>query len=92
MVSMNYFDKTVDKVKTMVLNKKDQYYLGALYKQVKEGDASLDNSNITDPNELVIWNEWNQLRGINKEILMNKYCDYITLITNWQKISIYKND
>lgn len=89
---MNYFDKTADKVKTMVLNKKDQSYLGALYKQVKEGDASLDNSNISDPNELVVWNEWNKLRGINQEMLMNKYCDYITLITNWQKISFYKND
>ena len=89
---MNYFDKTADKVKTMVLNKKDQYYLEALYKQVKEGDASLDNSNISDPNELGVWNEWNKLRGINQEMLMNKYCDYITLITNWQKISFYKND
>ena len=89
---MNYFEKTADKVKTMVLNKKDQYYLAALYKQVKEGDASLDNSNITDPNELGVWNEWNKLRGINQEMLMNKYCDYITLITNWQKKSIYKYD
>ena len=78
---MNYFDKTADKVKTMVLNKRDQYYLAALYKQVKEGNASLDNSNITDPNELGVWNEWNKLKGINQEMLMNKYCDYITPVS-----------
>jgi acyl-CoA-binding protein len=92
MVSMNYFDRIADKAKTMVLNKIDQYYVGALYKQVKEGDASSDNSNITDPVELGIWNEWNKLRGMNQEIIMNKYCDYIKLITNWQEKDIYKYD
>ncbi len=92
MVSMNFFDKISEKVKTIILNKKDKYYIVALYKQVKEGDAPIDNSNITDPEELCIWNEWNKLRGINQELMMNKYCDYITLITNWQKKKIYKYD
>jgi acyl-CoA-binding protein len=90
MVSMNYFDKIAEKVKTLILNKRDQYYFGALYKQVKEGDAPTDNSNITDVDELGVWNEWNKLRGMNQEILLNKYCDYITLIINWQEKGIYK--
>jgi acyl-CoA-binding protein len=92
MVSMNYFDKIAEKVKILVLNKRDQYYFKALYKQVKEGDAPTDNSNITDPYELCIWNEWNKLRGNNQELMMNKYCDYITLILNWQNKKIYKYD
>jgi len=92
MVSISYFDKTVDKAKTLILNKRDKNYLAALYKQVKEGDAPIDNSNITDPDELDIWNEWNKLRGSYLEIIMNKYCDYITLIINWQQKNIYKYD
>ncbi len=92
MVSMNYFDKTAEKVKTLILNKQDKYYLTALYKQIKEGDASIDNSNITELDELGVWNEWNKLRGKNQEILMNKYCDYITLIINKQQKNIYKYD
>jgi acyl-CoA-binding protein len=90
MVSMNFFDKTAEKIKTFNLNKHDQYYFNALYKQVKEGNAPVDNSSITDIEELYIWNEWNKLRGTNQEIIMNKYCDYITLIINWQKKNIYK--
>jgi acyl-CoA-binding protein len=89
MVSMNYFDKTVDKAKTLTLNKRDKYYLEALYKQVKEGDVTKDNSDITDPDELDVWNEWNKLKGMKQEIVMNKYCDYITLIINWQEKNIY---
>ena len=92
MVSMNYFDKTAENAKTLILNRRDKYYLSALYKQVKEGDAPIDNSNITDPDELGVWNEWNKLRGTNQEIIMNKYCDYITLITGWQQKNFYKYD
>ena len=92
MVSMNFFDKKSEKFKTLILNKKDKYYLGALYKQVKEGDASIDNTNIIDPDELCIWNEWNKLRGNNQELVMNKYCDHLTLIINWQNKKIYKYD
>jgi acyl-CoA-binding protein len=90
MVSMNYFDKIAENVKSMILNKRDQYFLGALYRQIKEGNTTTDNSNITDVDELGVWNEWNKLRGMNQEILMNKYCDYITLIINWQEKGIYK--
>ncbi len=89
---MNYFDKIVEKTKTLKLNTRDKYYLAGLYKQVKEGDAPIDNSSITDQEELNVWTEWNKLRGMNQEILMNKYCDYITLITNWQEKNIYKYD
>ena len=87
---MNYFDKIAENVKSMILNKRDQYFLGALYRQIKEGNTTTDNSNITDVDELGVWNEWNKLRGMNQEILMNKYCDYITLIINWQEKGIYK--
>lgn len=92
MVSMNYFDKIVVKTKTLTLNRRDKYYLNGMYKQIKEGDASLDSSNITDSEELNEWNEWNKLRGINQELIMNKYCDYFTHITNLQERNIYKYD
>jgi hypothetical protein len=52
--------KPAFKIRT-ALNKYDQYYLDALYKQVKEGNAPTDNSSITDLDELGIWNEWNKL-------------------------------
>ena len=87
---MSFFDKTVEKAKTFVLNKGDQYYLDGLYKKVKEGDAPTDNSSITDPNELAIWNEWNKNGGMNQETAMNKYCDYISLIIDKQRRDIYK--
>lgn len=39
MVSMNYFDKIAEKVKTLVLNKRDQYYF-----RVATSSTKLDNS------------------------------------------------
>jgi acyl-CoA-binding protein len=92
MVSMSYFDKTVEKSSTLKLKKSDTYYLNGLYNQVKIGNAPIDSSNITDINELCVWNEWNKNRNMNQEICMNKYCDYITMIIGLQEKNVYKYD
>ena len=89
MVSMIFFQKNVEKVKTMEINNEDKYYLGGLYNQVMFGDNTTDNSKITDPDELGIWNEWNNDRGMIQEIAMNKYCDYINTINDLKKHNIY---
>ena len=75
-----------------IISSSEFLYFNALYKQVKEGNAPVDNSSITDIEELYIWNEWNKLRGNNQELVMNKYCDHLTLIINWQNKKIYKYD
>ena len=90
MVSMNFFQKNVEKLKTLEINTGDKYYLDGLYNQVMFGDNTTDNNKITDIDELGIWNEWNNNRGKNQEICMNKYCDYISIIINLQKGDIYK--
>jgi len=89
MVSMKFFENSVEKVKTMEINNEDKYYLGGLYNQVIFGDNNTDNTGITDPDELGIWNEWNKFRGMIQEIAMNKYCDYINTIIILQKNNIY---
>ena len=90
MVSMNFFQKNVEKLKLLEINTEDKYYLGGLYNQVMFGDNTTDNNKITDIDELGIWNEWNNNREKNQEICMNKYCDYISLIIDLQKSNIYK--
>jgi acyl-CoA-binding protein len=89
MVSMNFFKKNLEKVKTMEINNEDKYYLGGLYNQVMFGDNTTDNTGTTDPDELGIWNEWSKFRGMIKEIAMNKYCDYINTIIILQQNNIY---
>jgi len=90
MVSMNFFQKNVEKLKLLEINTEDKYYLSGLYNQVMFGDNTTDNNKITDIDELGIWNEWNNNREKNQEICMNKYCDYISLIIDLQKSNIYK--
>lgn len=89
MVSMNFFQSNVEKLKTMEINNEDKYYLGGLYNQVIFGDNTKNSNKITDPDELGIWNEWNNFRGMTQEIAMNKYCDYINTIIILQQSNIY---
>jgi acyl-CoA-binding protein len=90
MVSMKFFEENVLKLKKMEINNEDKYYLGGLYNQVMFGDITIPNTKISDLDELGIWNEWNNNRGMIKEIARNKYCDYINTIINLQKKNIYK--
>lgn len=87
---MRFFEEKVKKIKTMEINNSDKYYLSGLYNQVIYGDNTTDNSNITDPDELGIWNEWKNNLGMKQDIAMNKYCDYINTIINLMNKNIYK--